>query len=576
VVHAGSGKKLGYGELAGAAAEMPVPAEVTLKDPKDFRLIGQPLHRLDSPQKVRGTAQFGLDVRRPGMLVAVVARPPVFGGQAKSFRDGKARKIAGVRKIAPVPSGVAVIAADLPSALKGRQALEIDWDLGPEPHLSSAGLQKEYRRLGEKPGTVARREGDVDKALGGAARKLFAEYDVPYLAHATMEPLNCTVELKKDACEIWVGSQFQTADRNSAAEAAGLKPEQVAFHTTFLGGGFGRRANPASDFVTEAVHVAKAAGGAPVKTIWTREDDMQGGWYRPLWYSRFEAGLDAAGKPVAWSHRIVGQSIFRGTPFEGAIEQNGFDPSSVEGAMELPYAIPNLVVDLHSPVHTVPVQWWRSVGHSHTGFVVESFVDELAHAAGRDPFAFRKDLLAGDKRRLGVLTRAAKMAGWNEPPPEGRGRGLAVHKSFGSYVAQAAEVSVDSKGRIVVHRVFCAVDCGRVVNPDTVRAQMEGGIIFGLSAALLGAITLEDGRVQQDNFDGYPVVRLDESPAIEVAIIDSTEKPSGIGEPGVPPIAAAVGNAVFAATGARLRQLPMLPERVQKAMQEAGSGAKNG
>jgi isoquinoline 1-oxidoreductase beta subunit len=313
-----------------------------------------------------------------------------------------------------------------------------------------------------------------------------------------------------------------------------------------------------------------------VKTIWTREDDMQGGWYRPLWYSRFEAGLDAAGKPVAWSHRIVGQSIFRGTPFEGAIEQNGFDPSSVEGAMELPYAIPNLVVDLHSPVHTVPVQWWRSVGHSHTGFVVESFVDELAHAAGRDPFAFRKDLLAGDKRRLGVLTRAAKMAGWNEPPPEGRGRGLAVHKSFGSYVAQAAEVSVDSRGRIVVHRVFCAVDCGRVVNPDTVRAQMEGGIIFGLSAALLGAITLEDGRVQQDNFDGYPVVRLDESPAIEVAIIDSTEKPSGIGEPGVPPIAAAVGNAVFAATGARLRQLPMLPERVQKAMQEAGSGAKNG
>lgn len=575
VVHASSGKKLAYGELAEAAAKEPIPKHVTLKDPKNFRLIGQPLHRFDSPQKVRGTAQFGLDVKRPDMLIAVVARPPVFGGRLKSVRDAQAKKIPGVKKIAPVPSGVAVVATDLPTALKARKALEIDWDLGSEPHLASTDLQQEYRRLGKKPGTVTRQEGDVQKALDGAATTLFAEYDVPYLAHAAMEPLNCTVELQKDRCEIWVGSQFQTVDRNSAASIAGLKPEQVTLHTTFLGGGFGRRANPSSDFVKEAVHVAKVAG-APVKTIWTREDDMQGGWYRPLWYSRVEGGLDATGKPVAWSHRIVGQSIMRGTPFESSIEQTGYDGSSVEGARDLPYAIPNLRVDLHSPVHNVPVQWWRSVGHSHTGFVVESFVDEMAHAAGQDPLAFRKDLLAGDKRHLAVLEKVAAMAGWSTPAAAGRSRGIAVHKSFGSYVAQVAEVSVNDRGRITVHRIWCAVDCGRVVNPDTIKAQMEGGIIFGLSAALLSEITLEDGRVQQDNFDGYQVLRLDASPAIEVAIIDSTEKPSGIGEPGVPPVAAAVGNAVFAATGARLRRLPMLPERVKQAMGKTEGKAKHG
>lgn len=568
VLHPASGRKLGYGDLAEAAARELVPSEITLKAPKDFRLIGQPLPRLDTPAKTRGTALFGIDVERPGLLVAVVARPPVFGGRAKGFQDGAAKKVAGIKKIAQIPSGVAVIAIDLPSALQGRQALNIDWDLGPEPRLSSTGLQQEYRELGKKPGTVARQEGDVQQAFKGAEKNLFAEYDVPYLAHATMEPLNCTVEFKDGGCEIWVGSQFQSVDRDSAARAAGLKPEQVTLHTTFLGGGFGRRANPASDFVTEAVHVAKAAG-APVKVIWTREDDMQGGWYRPLWYSRFEAGLDGQGNPVAWSHRIVGQSIFRGTPFEEAIKESGFDPSSVEGAMELPYAIPNLMVDLHSPVHTVPVQWWRSVGHSHTGFVVESFVDELAHAAGEDPLAFRRRLLAKHPRHLGVLERAATMAGWQKPPSKGRGRGIAVHKSFGSYVAQAAEVSVGGKGKITVHRVVCAVDCGRVVNPDTVRAQMESGIIFGLSAALFGAITLQDGRVQEDNFDSYPVLRIDESPAIEVEIIESTEKPTGVGEPGVPPIAAAVANAVFAATGARVRQLPMHPERVLAAMRQA-------
>ncbi len=567
VVHQASGRKLGYGKLSTAAAREPVPAAVTLKDPKDFRLIGQSLARFDSPAKIRGTAIFGIDVQLPGLLVAVVARPPVFGGKVKSFKADQAKKISGVKTVVEIPSGVAVVAADFYSAQLGREALSIEWDLGPEPQLSSAGLQQEYRELGRQAGTVVRQDGDLESALKQAAQTLAAEYEVPYLAHAPMEPLNCTVELGTNACEIWTGSQFQTVDRDAAARAAGLKPEQVTFNTTFLGGGFGRRANPASDFVVEAVHVAKAAK-APVKTIWTREDDIRGGWYRPLWYSRLDGGLDAAGRPVAWRHRIVGQSIMRGTPFEASIAATGFDGTSVEGAMDLPYTIHNLAVDLHSPVHTVPVQWWRSVGHSHTGFVVESFIDELAHAAGQDPYLYRQGLLTKHPRHLGVLERVAAMAGWQQPPAKGRGRGLAVHKSFGSYVAQAAEVSVDDKGRITVHRVFCAVDCGRVVNPDTIAAQMESGIIFGLSAALFGAITLKDGRVQQDNFDGYPVVRIDDSPPIEVQIIESSEKPSGVGEPGVPPVAAAVGNAVFAATGARLRQLPMTPERVLAALQK--------
>lgn len=567
VLHPASERKLAYGKLAAAAAKEPVPAEVTLKDPKTFRLIGQSLARFDSPAKIRGTALFGIDVQRPGLLVAVVSRPPVFGGKVKSFKADKAKQVAGVKMVAEIPSGVAVIATDFYSAMQGREALWVEWDLGPEPHLSSAGLQQEYRELAKQAGTVVRQDGDLEMALKQAETKLVAEYDVPYLAHAPMEPLNCTVELRANACEIWTGSQFQTVDRNSAAKAAGLKPEQVTFNTTFLGGGFGRRANPASDFVVEAVYVAKAAG-TPVKTIWTREDDIKGGWYRPLWYSHLEGGLDAAGKPVAWRHRIVGQSIMRGTPFEGSIAATGFDGTSVEGAMDLPYAIPNLTVDLHSPVHTVPVQWWRSVGHSHTGFVVECFLDELAHAAGQDPYLYRQGLLAKNPRHLGVLDRVAVMAGWQLPPVKGRGRGIAVHKSFGSYVAQAAEVSVDDKGRITVHRVCCAIDCGQVVNPDTIVAQMESGIIFGLSAALLGAITLKDGRVQQDNFDGYPVLRLDETPQIEVEIIESSEKPSGVGEPGVPPVAAAVGNAVFAATGVRLRALPMTPEHVLAARQK--------
>jgi isoquinoline 1-oxidoreductase beta subunit len=427
-------------------------------------------------------------------------------------------------------------------------------------------MREQYADLAKTPGITAKKEGDADSALAKAAKKLSAEYEVPYLAHATMEPMNCTVDLKKNSCEIWTGTQFQTADRAAAAEVAGLKPEQVQIHTMYLGGGFGRRANPANDFVKEAVHVAKAAK-APVKVIWTREDDTQGGYYRPMWYDRIAAGLDEKGYPVAWKHTIVGQSIIAGTPFESMMVKDGIDGASVEGAADLPYAVPNLLVDLHSPKTGVPVLWWRSVGHSHTAFVVESFLDELAHAAGKDPYEYRKGLLAGHPRHLGVLNLAAEKAGWGTPVPSGRARGVAVHESFGSYIAQVAEVTVDSaSGKITVHKVVCAVDCGKYVNPDTIRAQMESGIVFGLSAALHGQITFKDGRVEQSNFHDYPILRLDEMPQVEVHIVESREKSGGIGEPGVPPIAPAVANAVFDLTGKRIRKLPMTAEVVKAAM----------
>jgi isoquinoline 1-oxidoreductase beta subunit len=385
-----------------------------------------------------------------------------------------------------------------------------------------------------------------------------------------MEPLNCFVDLKKDSGLIRTGSQFQTVDRAAAARVAGLKPEQIVFETTFLGGGFGRRANPASDFVIQAVQAAKALG-RPVKVVYTREDDMKSGYYRPMWYNRIEAALDKKGYPLAWRHRIVGQSIIAGTPFESGMIKDGIDHTSVEGASDTPYSIPNLQVELHSTTNGVPVLWWRSVGHSHTAFVMESFMDELAHKAGLDPYRYRHTLLAKHPRNLKVLQTAAEKAGWGKPLPKGRARGIAVHESFGSYIAQVAEVSLDKGGTIKVHRVVCAIDCGRIVNPDTIKAQMESGIIFGLSAALHGAITLKNGRVEQGNFDSYPLVRMAGSPKIEVHIIDSNEEPGGVGEPGVPPIAPAVANALFALNGARVRTLPMTPERVISALKKGKS-----
>jgi len=565
VMHPASGRKSSYGSLAEQAEKLSVPQKVTLKEPEDFKVIGTPKPRIDTPSKTDGTALFGLDVRIPEMLIAVVARSPVFGGKVKSYKDEKALKVPGVKVVAKVPSGVAVAATDFWSAFQGRKALEINWDEGAGAKLSTEELRKQYAEIAKEEGAVARKAGNPEQSFVEADKKLEAVYEVPYLAHATMEPLNCVVDLRADRCEIWTGTQFQSGDQYAAAAVAGLKPEQVKINTMMLGGGFGRRGCSESDFVTEAVQVAKAIK-KPVKVIWTREDDTKGGFYRPLWYSKLTAGLDSEGNPKTWSHRIVGQSILIGTAFEQATVHNGIDGTSVEGAEDLPYEIPNLQIDLHSPTNVVPVLWWRSVGHSHTGFVVESFIDELAAAANKNPYDFRRDLLGKHPRHLGVLNLATKKAGWGKELPKGRYQGLAVHKSFGSFVAQVAEVSVDKNGYIKVHRVVCAVDCGLVINPDTVKAQMEGGIVFGLSAALMGEITIKDGRVEQSNFYDYPVVRLDESPEIEVHIVSSTERPTGVGEPGVPPIAPAVANAVFAATGARMRRLPMTAERVKQTM----------
>jgi isoquinoline 1-oxidoreductase beta subunit len=561
VIHSPTRRKISYGRLVEKASQMEPPPNVPLKEPKDFKIIGKARRRIDTPDKTNGKAIFGIDAKVPGMLTAVVARPPVFGGKVKTFNAAKARGVPGVKEVIQIDSGVAVIADGFWSAHKGRDALEIDWDEGPLAALSTSGMREQYLNLGKTSGAVARKEGNPETVLSKAAKQVQVEYEVPYLAHACMEPLNCLVDLRPDSCEIWTGTQFQTVDRNAAASVVGLKPEQVTIHTTFLGGGFGRRANPHSDFVTEAAQVAKAVK-KPVKVIWTREDDMKGGYYRPMWYDRVAAGLDEKENLVAWQHTIVGQSILSGTPFDPKGE---VDPASVEGAKEIPYEIPNILVDLHTPKIAVPVQWWRSVGHSHTAFVVEGFIDEVAHEAGKDPYEFRRKLLAKHPRHNRVLKVAAEKAGWGKPLPKGRGRGMAQHESFGSFVAQIAEVSVSAKGEVRVHRVVCAIDCGKIVNLDTIKAQMESGIVFGLSAALHGEITFQNGRVEQSNFDDYPLLRLNEMPLVEVHIISSNEKSGGVGEPGVPPIAPAVANAIFAATGKRIRHLPIRAEELKRA-----------
>jgi isoquinoline 1-oxidoreductase beta subunit len=556
VVNSANGQRTSFGSLADLAATITPPKDVPLKDPKDFKLIGKPTRRLDTPPKVNGTAQFGLDVAVPGMMTVLIARAPVFGAKVVSLNADNAKAVPGVKDVLQVPSGVAVVASGFWPAKLGRDKLEIKWDEGANAKLSTTGMREQFAALAKTPGTVARKVGDPAKALAGATKTITAEFEVPFLAHASMEPLNCVVDLRADHCEIWTGTQFQTVDRMAAAATAGLKPEQVEIHTTLLGGGFGRRANPASDFIVEAVQVAKAAK-VPVKVVWTREDDTRGGWYRPMWYDRFAGGVDGKGNPVVWTHTIVGQSIMAGTPFAAFGIKDGIDMASVEGAADLLYGIPNLQVDLHTPEIGVPVQWWRSVGHSHNGFAVEAFFDELAHAGGKDPVELRRALLANQPRMRAVLDLVADKAGWGKPSPAGRARGIATHFSFDSYVAQVAEVSVDKEGNVRVHRVVCAVDCGRVVNPDTVKAQMEGGINFGLTAALKSEITLDRGRVQQRNFHDYQMLRINEAPEIEVHIVPSTEKPTGVGEPGVPPAAPAVANAIFAATGKRVRKLPI-------------------
>jgi isoquinoline 1-oxidoreductase beta subunit len=563
VLHAGSGRRLSFGKLAEKAAGLKPPRHVALKDPRDFKLIGRATRRLDTPDKTNGKAVFGLDVKVPGMLIALVARPPVFGGKVKSFHADKATAVPGVRRVVAIERGVAVVADGFWPAKLGRAALEIDWDDGPLATLDSRTQREQYAELAKRPGAVARKEGDVTMALGDAARTFEATYDLPYLAHATMEPINCLADVRPDRCEIWTGTQFQTVDRDAAARDAGLKPEQVRLHTTLIGGGFGRRAVADSHFVREAVQISRAVQ-APVKVVWTREDDMRGGYYRPRAYHEVSAGLDAGGTLTAWRQRIVCQSFIAGTAFESVVIKDGVDETAVEGAKDIPYQIPNLLVDWHQAPGGVPTLWWRSVGHSHTAFVVETFIDELAYAAGKDPYEYRRGLLRNHSRHQRVLDLVAEKAGWATPLPEGRGRGLALHESYGSFLAQAAEVSVSGEGKVTVHRVVCGIDCGPVVNPDTIRAQMEGGIAFGLTAMLYGEITFEGGRVKQRNFHDYPILRMNEMPVVEVHIVPSTERMGGVGEPGVPPVAPAVANAVFAVTGKRLRRLPIRAEDLKK------------
>ncbi len=553
-----SNHRLTYGQLVAAAATMTPPARVELKDPKTFKLIGKPIKRLDTAEKLNGKAIFGIDVKLPGMLTAVVARAPIFGAKVRSFDDSRARSMPGVRKIVAVPSGVAVIADSFWQAKMARDALRVEWDEGAMQSFSTTQMMEEFRQRAKSPGVSVRNDGDAASALSHAAKKIEAVYEVPYLAHLMMEPLNCVVDLRSDSCEVWTGSQFQTIDRANAAKVAELPAEKVQLHTTFLGGGFGRRANPQSDFVVEAVHVAKAAGApVQVKVIWTREDDMQGGWYRPAFLHAIEGGVDANGNPVSWKSRLVGQSIMAGTPFEAMmLKGKAYDPASVEGIDDLAYAIPNVAVEYHKADINVPVQWLRSVGHSHTAFAAECFIDELAGLAQKDPYQFRRELLRKQTRHLGVLDLAAEKAGWGKPLPKGMGRGIAVHFAFGSYSAHVAEVSV-TDGKVRVHRMVCAIDCGQYVNPGIIAAQTEGGAIFGASAALYQELTYDNGRLQQTNFHTFPVMRINESPQIETHIVENNEKSGGIGEPGVPCAAPAIANAVFAVTGKRIRRLPI-------------------
>ncbi len=563
VSHASSKRQATFGSLVAKAATLPVPESVKLKDPKDFRLIGYQIPRVDASAKSNGTAQFTLDFTLPGMLIALLKRPSQFGATVRSFDATAASAVPGVVKVVQVPRGVAVVAKSFWAAKQGRDALSIEWDDSNAEKRSSSQIMDEYRKLADQPATSARKQGDAGKAIQDASRKVAASFEFPYLAHAPMEPLDAVVKLDANSCEIWAGDQFQTIDQANAASTAGLTPQQVSIHTLYAGGSFGRRANPGSDYIVEAVSIAKACGadGTPIKLQWTREDDIHGGLYRPMYFHKLEAGLSDKGELTGWRHIIVGQSIMAGTAFASTIK-NGIDGTSVEGAATIAYDIPNIAVDLATTKTGVPVLWWRVVGSSHTTFAVEAFIDEVAHAAHADPFEFRRKLLEHEPRMKAVLELAAEKAGWSTAPlPKGKGRGIAVSEAFKSYVAQVAEVSVDGAGRVKVDRVVCAVDCGTAINPDIIKAQMEGGIGFGLGAVLYGAITLKDGHIEQNNFNDYRVLRMNEMPKVEVYIVPSTVPPTGVGEPGVAPVGPAVANAIFAATGKRIHVLPF-PKRI--------------
>ena len=559
VSHAASGMEASFGELAVAAADMAPPAEPALKEPADFTLIGTSVPRLDSNAKTDGSAMFTMDITRPGMLTAVVKHPPRFGAMVESFDAAAALDVPGVTDVVEIPRGVAVLADNFWSAKKGRDALQVVWAESDAEQRDSGALMDEYKGLAEAANLQARSDGDVSAAFADADNVIRREYAVPYLAHATMEPMDCVVELRADTCEIWNASQLQTGDQFMAAQITGLQPEQIIINTQFAGGSFGRRAVPGADYVAEAVMVAKAIDGrAPVKLIWTREDDMAAGRYRPMSYHIMEGALDGDGNISAWRHRLAVQSIVAGTPFETALIQDGIDNTSVEGSRGLPYSIPNLQVDLFTVESVgVPILWWRSVGHTQNGYVTEAFFDELAAAAGKDPYELRRELLKDHPRHLGVLELAAEKAGWGEDLGPGRGRGIAVHESFSSFVAEVVDVTVSEDGVFSVDKVVCAVDCGIAINPDVIRAQMEGGIGYALSAALREEVTLAAGEVQERNFDRYRPLRIDEMPDIEVHIVPSAEPPTGVGEPGTPPLAPALVNALADATGKRIYRMPI-------------------
>jgi isoquinoline 1-oxidoreductase beta subunit len=539
VLHNASGRRASYGELASAAAALPVPADPPLKDPRTFRIIGTKRPRVDIPSKTNGSALFGIDVRVPGMLIATVLRPPVFGGTVASFDARAAKAISGVKDVVQFESGLAVLATDTWSALKGREALKVEWNAGANATLTSEEIRRNFSAQLAESGKMFTNRGDAAAALASSTNVITADYELPFAAHATMEPMNCTAHVRADGVDVWVPTQAPTSFQTTAAQIAGVSPSAVKLNVTMVGGGFGRRSRP--DVLLDAVRLSKLAG-APVKVMWTREDDMQHDLYRPFGLHRMSGAVGADGMPVAWTHRLVTQNALS-------------DGDTVGGAADLPYAIPNLRVELVVATSAVPVAPWRAVGHSQNGFVTEAFLDELAAAGKQDPVALRRRLLASAPRYLGVMELAVSKSDWGKPMPAGSGRGIAVHAMTGSYVAQIAEVTVE-RNVIRVNKVICAVDCGVVINPDTLAAQMEGSIIYGLTCALKNEITVAQGQVVQANFNTYPMLRMSESPRVEVYTVASAAAPGGIGEPGVPPIAAAVANAVFAATGKRLRKLP--------------------
>jgi isoquinoline 1-oxidoreductase beta subunit len=553
VVHAASGRKIGYGALVDAAAKLPVPQAVALKDPRSFTLIGTAQRRLDTRGKVDGSARFGIDTRLPGMQFAVLAQSPTFGGRLVAVDEAKAKAVAGVTQLVRLDDAVAVVARDTWSAKQGLTAAAPQWDAGPNAGVSTADIVRELTQASARPGVVARNDGDASAALAGATRKVEAHYEQPFLAHAAMEPMNCTVHVTASSCDVWVGTQVPGMTQAAVMKVTGLAREQVRVHNHLLGGGFGRRLE--YDGTIRAVQIAQQVKG-PVQVIWTREEDLQHDMYRPCYVDRVSAALDARGMPAAWSHRIAGSSIV--ARYAPAWLKDGLDPDAVDGSADMPYGIASVRVEwVRQEPPGVPTTWWRGVGVTRGTFVVESFIDELAAEAKQDPLAYRLALLDRSPRAKAVLALAAQRSGWGTPLPPGQGRGIALCIGFGSFIAQVVEVAVDKDGNVAPAKVWCAVDCGVQVNPDTIRAQMESGIIFGLSAALHGEITIKDGRVEQTNFGDYRVLRINEVPRIEVALVASAEAPGGIGEPGTSCVMPALTNAVYAATGTRVRKLPV-------------------